>query len=77
VIVFERNDRDGCFEPEGPGDKTMQEIARKKWPNRFDEIDRDLQLKQILDSLETENSLLKGLVVRLSETIIRNVTAKR
>jgi hypothetical protein len=56
----------------------MQEIARnQKWSNRFDEIDRDLQLKQILNSLETENSLLKGLVVRLSETIIRNVTVKR
>jgi hypothetical protein len=56
----------------------MQPIARtQKWSNRFDDIDRDLQFKQIMDSLETENSLLKGLVVRLSETIIRNITAKR
>jgi hypothetical protein len=55
----------------------MQEIARKeKWSNRFDEIDRDLQLKQVLDSLEIENNLLKRLVVRLSATIIRNVAAK-
>jgi hypothetical protein len=56
----------------------MQEILRnEKWSNRFDEIDRDLQMKRILDSLETENSLLKDLVVRLSESIIRNVTARR
>jgi hypothetical protein len=62
----------------GLREPTMQEISRnQRWPNRFDEIDRDLQLKQILDSLETENSLLKGLVVRLSETIIRNIAAKR
>jgi hypothetical protein len=55
----------------------MQEMVRnRKWSNRFDDIDRDLQFKQIMDSLETENSLLKGLVVRLSETIIRNITAK-
>jgi hypothetical protein len=56
----------------------MQRIARKElWSNRFDEIDRDLQLKQILDSLETENNLLKRLVVRLSSTIIKNVADKR
>jgi hypothetical protein len=55
----------------------MQETARKeKWSNRFDEIDRDLQLKELLDSLETENNLLKRLVVRLSVTIIKNVAAK-
>jgi hypothetical protein len=55
----------------------MQEIARKeKWSNRFDEIDRDLQLKELLDGLETENNLLKRLVVRLSVTIIKNVAAK-
>jgi len=56
----------------------MQEVARtENWSNRFDEIDRDAKLKRVLDSLETENSQLKKLVVRLSETIIRNVTAKR
>jgi hypothetical protein len=55
----------------------MQEIARnQKWSNRFDEVDRDLQLQQILDNLATENSRLKGLVVRLSKNIFRNVTAK-
>jgi hypothetical protein len=56
----------------------MQQVAHsRKWSNRFDEVDCDLQFKQIMDNLETENSLLKGLVVRLSETIIRNITAKR
>jgi hypothetical protein len=51
--------------------------GKEKWCNRFDEVDRDLQLKQLLDRLETENSLLKGLVVRLSTTILKNVGAKR
>ena len=47
-----------------------------RW-NALHEVDRDTQLKQILDNLQTENNQLKDLVVRLSETIIRNVTAKR
>jgi hypothetical protein len=51
---------------------TQQDLSR-----HFDEIDRDTELKQILDRLQNENSQLKTLVVRLSETIIRNVTAKR
>ena len=56
----------------------MQRTARKRqWTNRFDEIDRDKQLKQVLDILENENSLLKTLVVRLSETIVRNAVAKK
>jgi hypothetical protein len=56
----------------------MQEIARREArPQRLDEVDRYTQLKQVLDNLETENSQLKKLVVRLSETIIRSVTAKR
>jgi hypothetical protein len=61
-----------------PKERTMQNTAGKKqWSNRFDEIDRDRQLKQVLDTLENENSLLKTLVVRLSEMIIRNAVAKR
>jgi hypothetical protein len=56
----------------------MQEVVhRRNWVSRFDEVDHDVRLKQVLESLETENSQLKKLVVRLSETIIRNVTAKR
>jgi hypothetical protein len=41
----------------------------------FNEVDQDVQLKHVLVSLESENSRLKDLVVRLSETIIRNVVA--
>jgi len=55
----------------------MQEVgAPQKWRNRFDDVDPDAQLKQFL-ALEHENSQLKKLVVRLSETIIRNVTSRR
>ena len=55
----------------------MENTARKEqWSNRFDEINHDGQLKQVLDTLEDENSQLKTLVVRLSETIIRNAVAK-
>jgi hypothetical protein len=57
---------------------TMQEVVRSRnWVSHFDKIDHDIQLKQALESLETENNQLKKLVVRLSETIIRNVVAKR
>jgi hypothetical protein len=56
----------------------MQQIAPQQgWSPYFTEPDRDLQLKQVLENLESENIQLKALVVRLSETIIRNVTAKR
>jgi hypothetical protein len=56
----------------------MQRTARKgQWTNRFDEIDRDKQLKQVLDILENENSMLKTLVVQLSEIVVRNAVAKK
>jgi hypothetical protein len=56
----------------------MQRTAPKgQWTNRFDEIDRDKQLKQVLDTLEKENSMLKTLVVRLSEIVVRNAVAKK
>jgi membrane-anchored protein YejM (alkaline phosphatase superfamily) len=56
----------------------MQRTARKRqWTNRFDEIARDKQLKQVLDTLENENSMLKTLVVRLSEIVVRNAVAKK
>jgi hypothetical protein len=55
----------------------MQEVVRSKnWISLVDEIDH-IQMKPVLHSLEIENNQLKKLVVRLSETIIRNVTAKR
>jgi hypothetical protein len=56
----------------------MQEVAPQRgWSHHFDEVDRDAQLKHALDILEIENGQLKKLVVRLSETIIRIVTAKQ
>jgi hypothetical protein len=56
----------------------MQRTARKgQWTNRFDQIDRDKQLKQVLDTLENENSMLKTLVVRLSQIVVRNAVAKK
>jgi hypothetical protein len=57
----------------------MQELVvpNDGWPHGYNEIDRDAQLKQALETLESENGKLKELVIRLSETIIRNVTAKR
>lgn len=42
-----------------------------------DQFSRDAELKQELDVLKKENSRLKGLVVRLSETIIRNAVGKK
>jgi hypothetical protein len=56
----------------------MQEIAaQERRSHRFNEGDSEEQLEQTLNSLKSENSELKKLVVRLSETIIRNITAKR
>ena len=61
-----------------PGESTMQEAARPEASfHRFNEAERDIELKHVLDNLESENVRLKELVVRLSETIIRNVVAKR
>jgi hypothetical protein len=74
TIIFARSENHGCFKPK---EWTMQDtVPEQKWSYRFDESDRDTQLKQVLDSLQNENNQLKTLVVRLSETIIRNVTAK-
>jgi hypothetical protein len=54
----------------------MERIEHKR---RFshDQFTRDAELKQELEVLKKENSRLKGLVVRLSETIIRNVSRAR
>ena len=65
----------GLLQAEGG---TMQELApQQRQSYRLDEIARDAQLKQSLDSLERENDQLKQLIVRLSETIIRLVTSNR
>jgi hypothetical protein len=55
----------------------MQEVAPQRgWSRGFDEVDLEAQLRQALDRLEIENGQLKKLVVRLSEMIIRTVTAR-
>ena len=41
------------------------------------DVDRDAKMKQAMECLKIENNRLKRLVVRLSETIIRNVVATR
>ena len=61
-----------------PEKSTMQEVAHQQRSfHSFNEADADEQLKRELYSLEGENSRLKELIVRLSETIIKNVVAKR
>jgi hypothetical protein len=56
----------------------MQELApQQRWSHNFNEVDREVQMKQALDSLEAENGQLKQLVIRLSETIIKSVVARR
>jgi hypothetical protein len=75
MIIFARSEKYGCFKPK---ESTMPEaVPQQNWPYSFSESDRDTQLKQVLDRLQNENGQLKRLVVRLSETIIRNVAAKR
>jgi hypothetical protein len=44
--------------------------------DRSKKVDRDERLRRTLDNLRKENGQLKNLVIRLSETIIRNVTAR-
>jgi hypothetical protein len=44
-----------------------------QWSDRFE----DTELKQTFAGLERENDRLRKLVVRLSETILRNVADRR
>jgi len=54
----------------------MKPIPReKKWSSRFDELNRNTELKHAFTALEDENSRLKQLVIRLSATILRNVAS--
>ena len=56
----------------------MQELApQRRCSNNIGEVNRDAKMQQALDALEIENSRLRTLVVQLSETIIKNVVAKR
>jgi hypothetical protein len=70
ALLFERMNS-----TQGAGDGTMLEKAAEK-NYRSGLIDHDDELKQALESLARENSHLKQLVVRLSETVLRNVTSK-
>ena len=61
-----------------PKERTMQEITHQLRKARASsEIEREAKMKLTLDYLQTENGRLKALVVRLSETIIRNVVTQR
>jgi hypothetical protein len=53
----------------------MRDIADAKKHRSILRDDED-ELRAVLASLARENSQLKQLVVRLSETVLRNVTAK-
>ncbi len=64
-----------CFESK---ERTMQEPSpAPRRPHISGEVDREVRMQQALDCLEIENGRLKQLVVRLSETIIKNVVAGR
>jgi hypothetical protein len=69
VLAAARFDRKGWI--------MQRTTAKGQWTNRFDEIDRDKQLKLVLDTLENENSMLKALVVQLSEIVVRSAVAKK
>ena len=53
-----------------------QADPQERWSHAGD-VDRDAKMKQAMECLKIENTRLKRLVVRLSETIIRNVIATR
>ena len=50
---------------------------QEQWSHTGSDVDRDAKMKQAMECLKIENNRLKRLVVRLSETIIRNVVATR
>ncbi len=55
----------------------MAQILREKEGiNGFEDINHASKPKQTFAALEIENSRLRELVVRLSETIIRNVVGR-
>ncbi len=49
-------------------------LREKKWSSLFEEFSRDAELKRTFTALEDENIRLRQLVVRLSATILQNVT---
>ena len=61
------------------GDQDGRVMGSVDSERRFslDQFARDPELKQELEVLKKENSRLKGLVIQLSEAIIRNVIGKK
>ena len=56
-------------------EQALNTLSTDKWSANGDQFDRDIQLTRALDVLKKENGELRQLVVKLSETILRNVTA--
>ncbi len=55
----------------------MERILREKTEaNGFADVSHDAEREQTFDALESENNRLRELVVRLSETILRNVVGR-
>jgi hypothetical protein len=55
----------------------MPQVVRKGWVNRLDEVELDVQLKQLMATLEQENDLLKSLIARYSNAPSGSLTARR
>jgi hypothetical protein len=55
----------------------MQAAVREPWVNRFDQVELDIQLKQLLAIFEKENALLKSLIARRSKTTSGAAAARR
>lgn len=55
----------------------MPQVVRKGWVNRLDEAELDVQLKQLMATLEQENDLLKSLIARYSNAPSGSLTARR
>ena len=54
-----------------------QADPQEQWSHTGSDVHRDAKMKQAMECLKIENNRLKRLVVRLSETIIRNVITTR
>jgi hypothetical protein len=54
----------------------MQKAIREAWVNRFDMVEFDVQLKQLLATLERENHSVKSIIARLSETTTGSPTVR-
>jgi hypothetical protein len=55
----------------------MTQVVRKGWVNRLDEVELDIQLKQLIATLERENDLLKSLIARYSNSPSGSLAARR